>query len=323
MSILSRLVNRILFHPHPYFGFSTQGKNIKRNATFFPERWNRHLIRTKDIISDFLKARPNRSIGVLGAGSLLDIPEAFFQDYSCPIYLQDANPSCISDWEKATKNAKHPDRVHHCLLDITGVLSEWSGILLDAEAKKIDPFLDALISIANSAAPDSSFIKNSTCISLNILSQLPVYWQDFIFTCIQKKFGAAAIVRYEKEILDAVYPSCRLLVKNHLRQLLPEKKNERTLLITDIRYLYVPKNVSPEISRTPEDEFQITYTSHNDTGYIVEEQDALFSVSLDEWNTTLPEKITCTVLDSWLWHMKQDKTTRTFHQVQAIEYCYQ
>ncbi len=321
MSLIHTFINPFLYHTHRHFGFISQGKRIKTNARLFQKGWGEHLGTTKKLVSDFLAKDKHRSLGILGAGALLDVPDEILSSLDCPIYLQDANLSCIKDWNIKTGNLKNRVNSHHCLLDISGLLQSWSEKLMEHQSGSIESFLELLTSLDNTQKNNIPFIKNSTCISLNILSQLPVYWQDFVFSLLGTKHKPKTLKFHEKEILKALYPSSKALIQNHLKQLLPQKKHEKTLLLTDLKYLYCPNTIKPVLTRDSKNHYTIDYQGGT-TDTPVEEQDALFSIDLEEFNKELPRNIQTRYLDSWLWHIGSNEKKSTYHQVIALEYRY-
>jgi hypothetical protein len=323
MSIINRILSQILYRPDPSFGFTSQGTRIRRNSQVFGETWNTHLRKSQDTLASFLNNGSLKSLSICGAGSLLDVPHETLQKLDCPVYLQDADPGCINEWQKLTRSSTHPEHIHHCLLDITGLVLTWAKMLEVEKCHDLQELLDRLRLLGESECPECPFIRAQTTVSLNLLSQLPVYWQDYIYQSIRKKFGLSTLQNNEEEILSALYPSCTVLIRNHLRHLLPKKKNEKTLLITDLRYLYLPENIKPVIRKTEDGVFEIDYDESKNISKeqsVVEEQDALFSVSLEKWHKDLPQNITARVIDSWLWEIAHSRMKSTCHQVIAIEY---
>lgn len=307
---------------HPYFGFSQQGKRIKKNSSYRDSKWDLHLNNTKEVIRNYLtktkEISRKKSIAILGAGSLLDVPEELFKLDSYSIYLQDANPDCTEDWDIKTKIKSEKTTVNYCILDITGQLNQWSSELLHKNPDSLKSALKIIKELETKRTNEAPFIKSNHCISLNILSQLPVYWQDFVFAYLEKKFGKHEVKSEETKILQSLTPSCKVLIQNHLEQILPKKKNDSSLLIADTCYYYTPKNVSASV--TDKNITSPLYFKSDAPVLKVEEQDALFSISLNSWHKEISKYIETNLIDTWVWNIRNDRKQSIFHKVSAIEY---
>jgi hypothetical protein len=328
MNIINDVLARCLYYIDPDFGFTSQGRKIRNNANNKRYGWNPHLTKCKKIVSDFIRSdTKNKRLSILGAGSLLDIPIEVFNSHYKVIYLQDANPSCLSEWSKFTQTQRLKPRIEPCLLDINGDISVWSKMCHDQiKHKSLSGALSFLKNLPETNIKKPAFINAESCISLNILSQLPVYWQDFIFRILSRKFGARVIKNNEEEILLALRKTSNLIIKNHLDDILPKKKNHSTLLLTDLKYFYLKKNVSLSLDNNESREKKISDYSlqvKSETKTVeVKEQDALFDVVLEAYieQRLKSRGFTYTIIDSWIWEIRKEARTNTNHQVIAIAF---
>jgi hypothetical protein len=318
------LIDSFLYNTHSYFGFKKQGIQIRKNAYLFKNGWDTHLENCKEIIRKSFPLFNKGSVSVLGSGSLLDFPLEILNNKNF-FYFQDADISSLN-----SKNKKIIDSLsinsHFCLLDISSYIKNWADILINYKNINFNEALEIIEVFGEEKKSITSFIKGSTCISLNILSQLPVYWQDFVFSYLKARFGKNLLVKNEKLILEKLSKSSNLLIKTHLEKILPTKKNYTTLLISDIKYLYLPKNIKPYIEKNNslfEVKFkEVKANKKNEKTIKIEEQDALFSLDLFKWNKNLVNNFKIEYLDSWLWNIGQNSKHSIYHQVVAVKYSF-
>ncbi|HMO16747.1 MAG TPA: hypothetical protein PKA63_02730 [Oligoflexia bacterium] len=335
---LSSVISQIFWSTDKKFRFQDQGAGIKVRSRQFKDDWKLHLDNSKSAIRTFLDKNKSKksSISVLGAGTLLDFPIEILKTKNM-IYLQDANPAVLNDWYNL-ENKNSPQI--YVLLDVTGLLELYRKEFLEIlDCKSLNDCLRKLKKIPSplllSKFPKSApFIKTSHVISLNILSQLPIYWQDYVFANLRRRYGSSSIKQNELEIIQSLQPSSRLLVENHLSHLMPVSKNERAILITDINYFYTNGDISLSLNVSQDkpnesvsmyeisidEKINNTYDNLKRNEIVIEKQEALSGISIDTFLKSLPTNISYTILGCWLWPISRNQLKRTWHQVVAIEF---
>ncbi len=169
-------------------------------------------------------------LAVLGAGRLYDFETAALPPRFRRMFLFDADPSCEPAWRKQLADVQIEPRIG----DLTGCLTRWQRALasnrtgwvetLRIAAGIVQPSVDRAIPLAADAV-----------LSLNLLSQLPIAWQDMVEEHLTRRFGRARVKANETEWLAAVEPGGRWIVEQHLRALAASRA-AHVLLITDIEY---------------------------------------------------------------------------------------
>lgn len=262
--------------------FTSQTQGIKHRSKIFKNAWKSHLENSKQAIRDtFLEdLKKGKTLSVLGCGELLDFPSDIFSEYKNQIYLIDKSKEALS---KFTKNT--------ILYDLTGNLDSWSSYLHDLKINDITSFLNELKNLPQKRPllKDPSF-KDELVLSLNLLSQLPVYWQDSVFSIVDQKFSKQISIDNENEILKALLPSSQELIKSHVHSCSPSGKHKKSLIISDTYYLH--------------------YSTKS--GELHEVMDALHGISIE---MELQNKCNHMLLSKWQW----DIVPQTKHKVIALK----
>lgn len=269
------------------------GLAIKRRARRLAAFWDPHQLRTKQA-----QARWEASGGtltVLGAGRLLD----FHRDALLPRFdrfrMVDADPLSALAWRSLSKP------VEPVLRDITGCIGDWTKELRRFKGG----WEETLAFVQRQCDPVEAYAPASTdaLLSLNLLSQLPVAWQDNVEAHLVRRFGGAFVEERESEWLDAVRPGNRMLVEQHLAAI-ERARPERVLIVCDVEYVqyfgrrYRRGRWEAEPVRWPQGAWEA------DEGVTCEVTPALEQVDLEggafaRWMPSYSLEWS----ESWLWHI--------------------
>lgn len=162
--------------------FVRGGLGIEARARRCARYWKPHLDLSRSFIQRTLEGSNPSTLLVLGAGRLLDMPLDSLPPSVRSVHLLDLDPSALPTWRQIkAKLLARGVTVDFQLEDVTGRLSSWSAAL-KAESRKTSPdrlsrALEALRHTRPShiPLPDTQY---DLVISLNILSQLGLYWED-------------------------------------------------------------------------------------------------------------------------------------------------
>lgn len=183
--------------------------------------WRPHLENSAQFIKDAASEFPDCSeLVVLGAGRLLDLDAAWAGKRFSKIVLLDADPSLVSHWKKLFRGTQ----LSSFNLDVTDAMDRWSEVL--AERPERLPDLEA-------PAPAFSIPPGSLVVSLNLLSQLPIYWRDRV---LKKK----AVMPPLSDILENQYAS---LQEQHLAWL-ARSEAAGIVVVTDLNFDYYSASIS-------------------------------------------------------------------------------
>lgn len=341
---LSYAASCYFFQPNSAFEFELQGKFIRARSKDNID-WSHHLSKSKSVIKDFTEkySLSSKDISILGCGSLFDLPESLLAGSPSRekqlnrriLFLHDANPHCVRDWNTAQRknrsNNPNSPFLNGTLIDVSGILEIWGDYLIHqlSHNYSFKEMIEIIKEISNNYALKKnlkrSFIKASLNISLNILSQIPVYWQNLVFNLLRKKFGDKKCKEEEYSILSALLPSSTYLITSHLNELVPERKNQTSLVLTDINYHYIEGSHHIEIEKDgdqaksyPINIKTIQNSDNKEVEISHQIQNALFSLTLKSWQKKLNEDIECKIISSWLWKREESKNSTTYNEVIAF-----
>ncbi len=262
--------------------FTAQTQGIKHRSKIYRDAWKSHLENSKQAIREtFLEdLKKGKTLSVLGCGELLDFPSDIFSEFKDQIYLIDKSKEALSKFYKNT-----------IIYDLTGSLDSWSSYLQDLKTKDITSFLNELKNLPQKLPllKDPSF-KDELVLSLNLLSQLPVYWQDSVFSIVDQKFSKQLAIDNETEILKALLPSSQELIKSHIHSCCASGRHKKSLIITDTHYLH----------------YSIK------SGELNEVMDALHGISIEQ---EIESSSTYTLINKWQWEIVPSKIN---HKVIAL-----
>jgi|GEM_PF-1084156 len=283
--------------------FIDMGLGISARHARCRSYWRGHLDNSKNFQIAAVKelcvsADWGGRITVLGSGRLFDVPLKQLLSLSSRVSLYDGDPGAIVQTRIAY--LRYLKKLSVNCVEITGVLQSWSEQLVaflrhnksEKNLTLLSEFLDRL-SIQKGVLLNSSDLM----ISLNLLSQIPLYWRDRVFLLILKYWGIELDHdSCENPLKLALENSMCLLQQDHLR-LLSESKSKRIVLITDTHFNYYQQD-----------------RSH----WLV--HDALY---LDP-EVELAQSYTLSRSSSWLWHIApqgiEQQEYGVIHTVKAMEF---
>ncbi len=243
---------------------------------------------------------------VLGAGRLFDFDLAARSREFKRIELIDADPSCLSYWKVA--NASCP--IGFKIIDATGVIDKWSTTLevfLKGESDRSVGKLIRFLADLQTADPKLTRLgtnqKASMAISLNLLSQIPLFWRDRFARLLIKywRIDSNQDGVYEPSLNAALLASMAKLQDDHLT-LLGEISSEVVVVICDQYFHYYQKNIADW--RTEQALYGVQYSEKG------------ASIRIPNFELSLRQ--------SWLWHLApqgiESKEFGEIHEVVAGGY---
>ncbi len=269
-------------------------------ARALSEFWSDHQSRSRAAQARWAQTCGGRILTVLGAGPLLDLNASALSARFGLFRLVDANPMVTTRW--ATLNKP----VEPVITDITNCLGPWSHHLRRFRGTWNET-LNAIRDLAQTPAAAYSAASDGV-LSLNILSQLEIGWQEAVEPVLQKRFGKKFVAAHEQEWLNAVRPGSRVLIEQHLAALETAQANN-VLLICDLEYV---EYRGRQYQRHQGAEPPMQWTSQGwvpDQGTTYEAIPALEGVVLDQPTFTLwMPSYQLDWHESWLWHIAPNGT---------------
>lgn len=265
--------------------------------------WSKHLEFCKKFQSEALTdiATKSASCTVLGAGRLLDLNVDLISKKSVLISLYDADPSCKSTWKATFKNFY--GQTNFRIQDLTGILDEWTLELKDfliSNHPQDSALVNFLANLKLKSAPQLE--ASDIVISLNILSQIPVYWRDRVHSLVKNYWSIITNpdgCYASKRLQEALEATFRLLQEQHL-ELLSNSQSKKIILITDEEWFYYTQDQSEWQSE------QALWFGPDLKNYLAKQ--------LPNYKTTKNE--------SWLWHLAPQFVEQAdygvIHRVQAF-----
>jgi hypothetical protein len=234
-------------------GFLRMGLGIKVRQQQYAECWSSHIQCCKKVQEEWAvkiaEEKEKYALAVLGAGRLYDFDGSSFSKIAARISFVDADALCLPIW-KRWRRAFPKLPVEYHILEMTGVLERWRAELQEATHRGS---LEDTLSLLDGGADPQAFsieenvltgfflrTKPEAVLSLNVLSQLAVMWQDIVERELQAAYGKQQVHEQEEQWLQAYSVSARRLIRAHLTAL-NESGAERLLLITDVEYVYFPR----------------------------------------------------------------------------------
>jgi hypothetical protein len=228
-----------LFKNPGYKDFIDMGYGIEARYKRSSKYWNNHLTLCKSFECAALNNYQQRGqAAILGAGSLLDINIDILSSKFEGISLYDANSSLKSAWSATFKNSTLKTDQH--FVDLTGSLETWTKSLQtlmfqSRDIESITDFLENLEPVVNSL-----FLQPPQVVfSINVLSQIPLYWKDRVQKILEKYTRIKTDERgnYAPPLQNALEKTMARLQEQHLKQL-SNSGAKILILITDSEYLY-------------------------------------------------------------------------------------
>jgi len=315
------------------------GMGIERRARRYQNAWETHLKASKRVEEAWLNATGLNSerVAVIGAGRLLDFAADAFSEKFREVHFLDADPLATGVWKLFAR--EHQCAVHSHILEITGRLSIWAKAL-EQNIRTLE-FGDAVTKLAaygslpsevpNPLAIFFEKVRPSHVLSLNILSQLPVMWQNAVERIFIARYGRRITEERESEWLSAYGTSGRLLIREHL-ETLAASDAKHILLITDVEYFSYPLegiDIQPERFRWSEDadDQRWSYAEEERSEAVLnlcENYDALLGVNVENERLlrVLFPNYDLSLGDTWFWQIVPRAELRggrgTLHRVRAF-----
>lgn len=209
--------------------------------------WKRHLELSKEFQARcFSRVTDRSTIAILGAGRLLDVnTESLLAQFDA-IHLVDADPLACTAWKRLRLKVRADQRVVAHTRDITGSIATWTRNL--EVFLKSSPKADivALAAFLRDLRPLGAHLDQyQVVVSLNLLSQIGIYWKDRVENLLAKVWGLHSNERgyFEAQLQAALDESLRRLEKQHL-ELLAESGADFIVVLTDQNFLYYTKDRS-------------------------------------------------------------------------------
>lgn len=215
--------------------FVSMGLGIAARAKRCAAAWGPHLHLCKAFQDEAMRRFSHGgSIAVLGAGRLLDVDLQRLASHFQQIDLYDADPSVLSCWKRAAEQV--PCEVNlHCR-DLTATIDRWDEEIRHASVTGAS--LDALTeALTHCAAPTPELAQRyDAVLSLNLLSQIPLYWRDRV-----QRLAAPLLTRASGDrpqaFQQALAESMRQLQQVHL-ELMSHAARSLVMLLSDTDFLY-------------------------------------------------------------------------------------
>lgn len=292
--------------------FRQMGYGIKKRNKLFRRYWIDHQQQCFGLQKRWIETAVKAEHAIiLGAGFLFDLDKALFADAFSQLTFVDGNPRCRAYWRSFRR--AFPVAVEQRVEEISAVIGTWEKqlrIQLQGKPSWQDA-LEIVNSFSKRELPRSSFFAESSesaIVSLNLLSQLPLAWQEIVESCLGKVFGKRFVDRRQDQWLQSFLPSAKLLVEQHLRDLV-ESGAQSILLITDQEYCNYQL---AKYSRATQP--AVTYDNTrgwqravgvipNEVELLIEVTPALYGVELQSWLTKAAPQYQLEPLSNWLWHI--------------------
>lgn len=256
--------------------------------------WRRHLELSREFQLKMLDQidTPIERLAILGAGRLLDVPIKTLATRVKEIHLFDADPGSLVVWRQVAREIGSR-RIYYHLVELSGTFRKWCADLDrflregQVEAAGLIKFLEDLRCEAH--YPLTEFDGR---LSLNLLSQLPIYWRDFYD---QRCAQSSIKIDPRPELVLAFEATMARLQAAHLEALF--SPGARMIgLIYDHEFMYY---------RSDRAEWQI--------------DPALWA----EINPPIPYRLA--LRDSWYWHIApqgiEANEYGSIHAVRGVGYC--
>lgn len=294
------------------------GLGLESRARALSVFWTDHLSRTRAAQARWAQNCPGRLLTVLGAGPLLDLNTPVLSPKFHSFRLVDANPLLVDDWRRLNLP------VEPVITDITNCMAPWCAKIKTFRGTW-EQTLNLIRHLGN--APITAYSATTDAlISLNILSQLEIGWQEALEPLLRKKFGSRFLLEHEQDWLNAIRPGARMLIEQHLAAL-QASGAQTILLICDIDYV---EYKGRQYTRHQWAEPPLTWTPdgwHAAEGITYEVDSALEGVALDA--QTFSRLLPSYILDwheTWLWHIAPNGTEGIdhgkLHRVAAFAFSY-
>lgn len=278
--------------------FLSMGYGIEARATRCRKFWARHIEYSRDFqIKALGEIGSGSSIFVYGAGRLYDVPIKEMLATGAKLTLFDADPSVLRFWLKTARDLDAEKQIDFKLLDLTGAIDSWSQKISELLNKPKD--ISALCSQLYELSCIDCLPKHSAdlVISINLLSQIPIYFRDRAQEMLLHKWRLDTDKQGNYEpTLQAAFNSCMQKLQQAHLKLVEQSATCAAVIISDSEFFYYKSNQS---------EWQA--------------ESALFIELSNEIG-----KLRLSGKDSWLWHIApqgiENKDHGSIHLVKARFY---
>lgn len=225
------------------------GLGIEARHERCQKHWAAHLRLCKEFQRDALEDLPaGGSVAILGAGRLLDIDINLIAEKFSEVDLYDADPIILRSKRQILKSRNSKIIVRCFVEDVTGCLADWTEqlkqLLIEhpGNLKALSEFFLGL-SASNSYSLRRPY---QAVLSVNLLSQVCLYWRDRVHLLLSQTWGFEADEQgnYGEPVQEALEGSMAKLQAQHLNLLWLAEPN-RVVLITD-RYFHYYTNVQAQ-----------------------------------------------------------------------------
>ncbi len=270
------------------YGISERYKRCERY-------WAPHLKLSKEFIAAALGGLERSEILILGAGRLLDVPLLQASSHARRITLVDADPAAVSSWKAAQRKVPPTTELCQILADVSGRLDRWTAALSaqprDISLQAAEKTLRSLL--APSEPPLLPASPSECVVSVNLLSQIPIFWEDRV-RAAWPHLAQGPEDLFAPPLEQALTETKSRLIDEHL-SMLERLSTSRIVLLSDLLFHYYTKDQS-DWRTEPALGFERDITIH---GF------------------NLVKK------DSWLWHLAPQGIERTeygeIHTVGAFD----
>lgn len=229
--------------------YIVMGQGIDRRSKHARTYWKKHLDLSKEFQTRSIEeSSKNLNIAVLGAGRLLDVDQEYLRNNFKRIEFFDANPLVQNTWDKFSKTLSKSQvfKGHH--IDLTNSINSWTEELeLLLKSAKTRDLVGLEKFLKNLRCIDRDNFLNSfdSIVSLNLLSQIPIYWRDRVHTLVKRhwKIDTDENGYYALSLQNALNQSMHVLQTQHLA-LLSMSSAKTIILITDSEFMYYLKDHS-------------------------------------------------------------------------------
>lgn len=218
-----------------YRRFARGGHNLALRYAALTPYWEPHLEATRTAQRGWDVS--GKRLLVLGAGRLLDFSIELASRFQ-EVMLLDADPACGGKWRELGSKLKGRVAVDYDLRELTVKYDPWQMHLADrlSRAAPRVRWQAALGTLAHMIEVPSPHLPHADAVlSLNVLSQLPIGWQEIVEELLTESFGKKFVKEHEQEWMEALLPSGRTIVEDHFTAI-ASTRCRHALVITDTDY---------------------------------------------------------------------------------------
>lgn len=218
-----------------YRRFARGGHNIARRYAAMQPYWEPHLEASRAVQRGWDAG--GRRLLVLGPGRLLDFATELAERFE-EVFLIDADPTCSAKWRELAARLKGRVAVDYDLRELTLKYDPWQMSFAErlsrlTHTSRWEGALQTLRHMMD--VPTPHLPHSDAVLSLNVLSQLPIGWQEIVEELLSETFGKKFVKEHEQEWVEALLPSGRTLVEDHFAAI-ASSRCRHAMVITDLDY---------------------------------------------------------------------------------------